>query len=185
MKRLITILIITLTLAMLIACGSGDTDTPPVNPPAVVTNTVDFTCLSVDNDQTCTGVLDSQGVWDSGPVAVTGYPPPDDYINIKVMNNLSVNTTVFVYSLVTINGCGDNPIAFDAVTLAPGDAVVLDYQLWNDRCGILGDQQTTVQLYNAAGFDPGDYANPWMYPRVDLIANAVVKWDNRLHSDMP
>jgi len=110
---------------------------------------------------------------------------PVDYINLEVTNNLLVNTTVFVYSLVTISGCGDNPIAFDAVLLVPGDVVALDYQLWNYRCGLLGYQQTEIFLYNASGFNPGDYANPWMYPRDDLITNAVVNWDNRLHGDMP
>ena len=192
MKKWILI-ILALGVLLLAACGGGgggDDNSDgggggkPDDPPAVI-NTVDFSCLSVDNDQVCTGVLNAPGIWNSGPVAVTGSPLPDDYLNLEVTNNLAVNATVFAYSLVTISGCGDNPIAFDAVTLAPGDAVVLDYQLWNDRCGMLGDQQTEVMLYNAAGFDPAAYANPWMYPRIDLIANAVVTWDNRLHGDMP
>jgi len=184
MKRLILTM---MALALLNACGSGGpSDVPPATPPPPqISNTVDFTCLSVDNDQICTGIEISPGVWDSGPVAITGDPPPDDWINIEVTNNMAVNATVFVYSLVTISGCGDNPIAFDAVALAPGDAVTLDYRLWNYRCGWYGDQQTDIQLYNAAGFNPGDYANPWMYPRSDLISNEVVKWDNRAHGDMP
>lgn len=184
MKRLI---LITLAFIVLIACGSGadSTDNNGNDKPPAVTNTVDFSCLSVDNDQTCTGIEISQGVWDSGPVAITGNPPPDDWINIEVTNRMVVNATVFVYSLVTIAGCGDNPIAFDAISLAPGDVLVLDYRLWNYRCGWYGDQQTDIQLYNAIGFDPAAYANPWMYPRTDLIASAVVKWDNRAHGDMP
>lgn len=187
MKRLI--LIISLALTLLIACGSApgtdDNNTGGPDKPPFVTNTVDFTCLSVDNDQTCTGALDARGVWNSGPVAITGSPPPDDWINIEVTNRMAVNATVFVYSLVTIKGCGDDPIVFDAVMLTPGDAVVLDYRLWNYRCGWYGNQQTDIQLYNAAGFNPADYANPWMYPRTDLISSAVVRWDNRAHGDMP
>lgn len=182
MKRLI---LITLALTLIIACGTGSPDTPSAPDPVIVSNTVDFTCLSVDNDQACSGVLGARGVWNSGPVAITGSPPPNDWINIEVTNRMAVNATVFVYSLVTIKGCGDNPIAFDAQTLTPGDTVVLDYRLWNYRCGWYGDQQTDIQLYNAADFNPADYANPWMYPRTDLVANAVVRWDNRAHGDMP
>jgi len=188
MKHLATIIIITLAFAVLIACGSGGEDPSDIDPatPPQLSNIVGFTCLSVDNNQVCTGVQDALGVWDSGPVAVTGDPPPDDWINIEVTNNnMAVNATVFVYSLVTIKGCGDNPIAFDAQTLAPGDTVTLDYRLWNYRCGWYGDQQTDIQLYNVVGFDPADYANPWTYPRTHLIANAVVRWDNRIQGDMP
>lgn len=186
MKRLI---LITLALTMLIACGSdgsnGSDNGPPVDIPPHILNTVDFSCLSVDNDQVCTGIQESPGLWNSGPVAITGDPPPDDYINIEVTNNMAVNATVFVHGLVTIKGCGDNPIAFDAQTLAPGEVMTLDYRLWNYRCGWYGDQQTDIQLYNAAGFNPAAYDNPWTYPRNDLIANAVVRWDNRAHGDIP
>lgn len=187
MKYLATILI-ALALTVFVACGS-DTSAPrpviPAEDPPRISNTIGFSCLSVDNDQVCAGIETSPGIWNSGPVAVTGYPPPDDYINIEVVNDMAVNTTVFVYSLVTISGCGDNPIAFKAVTMAPGDVMILDYRIWNYRCGWYGYQQTDIQIYNAAGFDPADYANPWMYPRTDLIDNAVVQWENRAHGDIP
>ena len=100
MKNLTTILI-TLALAMIIACGSGEsgdgTSTKPPGIPPQLLHTIGFSCLSVDNDQACTGKLSAPGVWESGPVAVTGYPPPDDYINIEITNGMAVNATVFVY----------------------------------------------------------------------------------------
>lgn len=182
MKKLIIIIALILTGFFLTACG----DIPaPATPMAIVANTVDFSCLSVDNDTVCSGIQDDMGIWMSGPVARSGDPMPVDYLNLEVSNNMAVNTTVFVYSLITITGCGDNPIAFFAVELAPGDSAQFHYQLWNYRCGALGYQETEIFLYNAAGFDPATYPNPWTYPRTDLITSAVVSWENRLPGDMP
>ena len=165
---------------LLLGCGNGINSapkTPPAPPPAA--SGVNFTCLSVDNDQICSGTL-TDGIWESGPVSIPGTPLPLDYINIEVTNNSPIAVSIFVYSLITIAGCGDNPIAFDAVDMAPGASVAFTYQLWNRVCGALGPQRTEVFIYNATGFDPADYANPWTYPRTDPITNVPVKWENIL-----
>lgn len=184
MKKLIIILL--LTGFFHTGCGSGGAGgtlppmDPPVKPPVVV-NTVGFSCLSVDNDFTCSGVLDEPGVWNSGPVVISGgIPLPEDFLNLEVSSMLATNSTVFIHATVTISGCGDQDIAFPAVTLEPGGSVIQSGDLWNVRCGHLGLQETLVTLYNASGFDPAHYPNPWTYPRTDAITNAIVRWDNVL-----
>ena len=191
MKNLI---IIALVLSILMACGSsGGGTTPPVIPP--VTNTpapdpvpsgsVGFSCISVDNDQVCSGIQDSPGIWNSGPISISGSPMPEDFLNIEVTNNSQQDASMFVYTLFTINGCGDNPYAFDIGTLNPGESAVMTQAVMNVQCGMLGYQEAVIGLYNASGFNPADYPNPWTFPRTDLITEATVQWDNRLPGDMP
>jgi predicted small lipoprotein YifL len=190
MKRIIAIMVIAL---LLTACGATPPvtppDTPPVippdTPPAIVSNTVDFSCLSVDNDTTCTGIQYQAGIWNSGPVQTTGSPMPVDFLNVEITNNSLINTSVFAYTLFTIAGCADEPIAFNAVDLIPGEMAGFSYSTDNVRCGSLGDQNASISLYNASGFNPDDYASPALYPRTELISNAVIVWDNRIPGDMP
>lgn len=185
MKRSTAALIIILVFSIFAACGSDDPPyIPPVDPPPAIQNTVDFSCISVDNDQICSGILEGS-IWNSGPVQTTGDPMPVDYLNIEITNNMDIDAVIFSSNLITISGCGDNPAYFDIQHLAPGESVALSYQLWNYRCGMLGYQETIISLYNASGFNPADFPTPWEYPRTDLIANAVVIWDNRLPGDIP
>lgn len=193
MKKSALTIMALLSIVFFTACGSDCGSDPlapvansvPPDRPAIYSNTVDFSCISVDNDQVCTGMEDSPGIWNSGPVQTTGSPMPVDFLNLEITNNSLINTSVFAYSMVTITGCGDNPIAFDVVDLVPGETAVFSYTTYNVRCGVLGYQETMVSLYNATGFDPALYPNPWTYPRIDLILNAMVRWENRIPGDMP
>ena len=179
MKRLIALIIF--IALILTACGAVPSIMSVIIPP----DTVHFSCLSVDNDTTCTGIQESHGVWDSGPVQTTGNPMPVDYLNIEITNNGIVNTSIFAYSDIRISNCWDDSVASEAVDLAPGETVVLSTLLWNYRCGALGYQDSFVSLYNASGFDPSIYPDPLDYPRTDMIANALIYWENRLPGDMP
>ena len=201
MKKLLTITLI-LTAFFLVACGSDDYTPPiwwpppvvdppteppvdpPVDPPAGNLNTVGFACASVDNDQTCSGIEDSPGIWNSGPVLRSGDPNVYDYINTEILNDEDDPVSVFVYATMDVLGCPTTPYAWPVVDLAPDDLMAFTFLTQNYRCGDLGDQEMEVMLYNAAGFDPTGM-HPINYPRTDLIANALVRWDNRLIGDMP
>ena len=187
MKRSIAALIIILVFSIFAACGSDDPPyIPPVDPPTespVIMNTVDFSCVSVDNDQTCSGILEG-GVWNSGPVVTTDQPMPEDYLNLEITNNMVINATVFAVANIVISGCWEDIVAFDAVELLPNESATFTALLWNYRCGMLGYQDSIVSIYNADSFDPTGI-NPINYPRTDLITNAVVIWDNRMIGSMP
>jgi hypothetical protein len=157
---------------------------PPVDDPVDILNAVGFSCISVDNDQVCSGVEDPEGIWNSGPVQITGNPMPVDYLNIEITNYMTVNATVFVHADILITGCWDDTVTFQAIELSPGGSSSFTARLWNYRCGQLGYQESVISIYNAAGFDPTGM-NPTNYPRNDLITNAVVYWDNRVPGDMP
>jgi hypothetical protein len=203
MKKLLTIVMVFAGFFLIAACGDSPSDPPiwwpppivntpdddppvdpPVDPPAGNLNTVGFSCASVDNDQTCSGIEDEPGVWNSGPVLRSGDSSVFDYINIEVLNDEDAAVSVFVYATMDVLGCPTTPHTWYTVDLAPDENVAFTFLTQNYRCGDLGDQEMEIMLYNAAGFDPTNM-NPINYPHTDLIANAVVRWDNRLIGDMP
>jgi len=168
------------------ACGNsgGGHKTPPDFPPVITNAPIEFSCLGVNNEIVCSSIEETPGIWNSGAVQITGSPMPMDFMNVEVVNNGLMNAAFFIYSDVHISGCWDGVIVSDAITLMPGDSFAFSELLWNYRCGMLGYQDALVSIYNAVDFDSSSM-NPINYPRTDLIANAIVHWDNRLPGDMP
>ena len=180
MKRMI---LITLTLALLIACGSGPSTTPGISNAgapdvAVAVNSIAFTCIGVSNDQDCASVLDGPGIFNSGLVAISGSPPPPDYLNFKITSRLANITPVFVYTDISIVGCVSRVIAYEAVNAAPGAILTASTALWGYRCGVPDHNEAVLTIYNASHFNPLNYASPAVYPRDQAIINAVVRWKN-------
>lgn len=193
MKRLILV-VLALFVLTLASCGCEPVEPPmepPVEPPTEpptdpsppIVNSVDFSCVSVDNDEVCSG-QESDGIWNSGSIAISGQPMPNDYLNIEVTNTMIMNASIFVYSPMTIDGCWPEPVAFPVATLEGGQTAMFSRQTNNYRCGALGHQEAVVGIYNASGFDPSDYLDPLYYPRTDLIKNTVVIWNNALPGDL-
>lgn len=169
-----TILMISAIL-MFIACGSGGGGNTE---PPIVSGGIDFLCLDVDNDQTCEAELEASGVFYSGPVHISGSPMPTDYLNVEIRNALDTSASIFVAGDIEIVGCTVQPVAFEAVTIEPDETAEFSSALWGYRCGSMASNETTVTLYNAAHFNPSDYASPLLYPRDQELINAVVRWQN-------
>ncbi|MCK5548557.1 MAG: hypothetical protein KAI64_06055, partial [Thermoplasmata archaeon] len=143
-----------------------------------VTNTLAFSCLDVDNDQTCEALMDTPGIFNSGDVSISGSPMPQDYMNLVVNSTLAVPASVFIHSNVKIIGCGVQAVAFDIFDIDPGESVTFSDTLWGYRCGTPAYNEMVVTIYNTGHFNPADYASVYDYPRDQAIANAVVYWQN-------
>jgi len=179
----ICILIIIGCLFLLAGCGSGDSVPPQGNgsgedPPPMAINSIALTCLDVDNDRTCEAQLEASGIFNSGAVKISGSPMPADYLNLEMKSTLEARASVFLYSMISISGCGDQPLAFDAVNIEPGETVSYSEALWGFRCGSPDFNELVMTIYNAAHFNPWDYPSAYVYPRDQAIANAVVRWQN-------
>ena len=165
---------------LLTSCGSGG-DTAGGNGggnPPVVVNALAFSCLDVDNDQTCEAELDAAGIFNSGDVRISGSPMPQDYFNLEIESTLALSADVFIWMNVEISGCVDQALAFDIVTIDPGETVTFSDTLWGFRCGSVAYNETVATIYNTGHFNPWDYPSVYDYPRDQAIANAVVRWHN-------
>lgn len=168
--------------AFLTGCGSGGNNVPPGGNgngrPAIVVNSLAISCLDVDNDQTCEAVWNAVGFFNSGSVRISGAPMPQDYLNVELTSTLQNSASVFLYSSVSIAGCVDKEIAFDAVLIQPGETVSQSQAMWGYRCGSVASNGLLMTIYNVSHFDPWLYLTPLDYPRDQALSNAVVYWEN-------
>ena len=144
--------------------GGGDTDAdqdPAVQP--VVVNSLDFTCIDVANDLACDAELDAVGIFNSGPVRISGSPMPHDYINLRLLSTLDLDASVFVHMPMNIKGC--------VLDLWPLRSLILPLgRLWTSLLpsGVIGaapwDSMRMWQLFITAAISiPGI-----MHPRISI-----------------
>lgn len=174
-----------LLMLSLTGCGSSGSDTPGGNgngngggQPPVIVNSLDISCLDVDNDQSCEAIWNAVGFFNSGSVRISGAPMPQDYLNVDLESTLDGSATVFLYSNVSIADCLDKELAFDAVLIQPGETISQSQALWGYQCGSVSYNELVITLYNAAHFNPWTYPSALDYPRDQALSNSVVKWKN-------
>jgi hypothetical protein len=167
MKRHTILIIIALVFSAFMACGSENYEAPNAQ------DTVSFSCISVNNDQACSGTLEG-GVWNSGSVVISEAA----YLNFIVSNYSDEMVSVMARASIGIDGCNYYLLPFAMVDVYPGTEVWFTRQLYNHRCGSLGDQGANISLYYAPEYDPALYPNPWEYPRTDSIETVRVVWSN-------
>jgi hypothetical protein len=180
--------IVVVGLLVMLFTGCGDTDyladileNMLENQPQKV-DMFGFTCLGVNNETQCSSIQIEPGIWDSGEVAISGNSYYKDYLNMEVTNNRDVSALFYVYSLITIDGCGDDiALATPVYGLEPYEKIHITFNLWNYICARTGNQQIQVSIYNGNGFNPDDYANPTLFPHDDLIEDATLLWENTSH----
>lgn len=100
------------------------------------------------------------------------------YSYITMMNSGLTNATVFYFIDWTVTGCdyvGATSIS-DVHQLAPGESFEWGYSITPDECALPGLSLVTATVYDAAGFNPDDYLNPYDWPRTAPISNAVLYW---------